>query len=498
MYDVVLYGATGFTGGFAAQYLAEHPQKPRIAFAGRNMAKVRKVRDSLVNVSKERIESIDLIEASADDKESLRRMASSAKAVINAVGPYSLLGGFDVAQAVAEAGGGYVDLTGESNVFERYAKELTPVAQQTKAVLVPSSGFDCLPFDLTTYFAVQEVKKKLGPDSNIDRVVCGYDIGGSVSGGTLASMVNKDPEALNFTRPYWLSPVQGTMTTKIINALPLPQFRKKSGAFTFLTAHNLRVVNRSWGLLQDAQSPHRYGPTFQYLEGVTRPSKLAACIASSVVRLIVWLLLHVSLFGKLLMRTVPQGTGAPMEKQLQGFLNMRTVAYGSDGRTKGLAVMKVKGDPGYLKTGAFISEVALAIALDRERLSPLGQKGGVLTPATVGADVVVERLAQYGGGISLQAADATQEDLTQLLAYRQVCGAVPRRASPGAAHCLCRPQCVQGAHSARQPRERVQRAYREHWADRGIGGRQGKSAAPRCRGQGRDQHRRSFWPAGRV
>ena len=66
-YDVVLYGATGFTGSLTAQYLAEHPQQPRVAFAGRNRSKLEKVLQQLTNVSKERVQSIDLIEASASD-----------------------------------------------------------------------------------------------------------------------------------------------------------------------------------------------------------------------------------------------------------------------------------------------------------------------------------------------------------------------------------------------------------------------------------------------
>ena len=113
-YDVVLYGATGFTGSLTEQYLAEHPQQPRVAFAGRNRSKLEKVLQQLTNVSKERVQSIDLIEASASDQASLIRMAQSAKVVMNLVGPYAELGGKDVARAAVEAGARYVDLTGEA------------------------------------------------------------------------------------------------------------------------------------------------------------------------------------------------------------------------------------------------------------------------------------------------------------------------------------------------------------------------------------------------
>ena len=145
-YDVVLYGASGFTGSLAAQYLAEHPQQPRVAFAGRNEAKIRGVMDKLTGVSKERLDSIGVIKASAEDMDSIKSMVAQASVVINMVGPYALYKGFELAQAAAEAGTGYVDLTGEGSVYQRIQRELHDVAKRTHAAIVPSSGFDCLPF----------------------------------------------------------------------------------------------------------------------------------------------------------------------------------------------------------------------------------------------------------------------------------------------------------------------------------------------------------------
>ncbi|WFD00176.1 hypothetical protein MYAM1_002923 [Malassezia yamatoensis] len=415
-YDVVVYGATGFTGKLVAQYLATHPQQPKVAFAGRNASKLQDVKRELVDVSKDRLESIDLMEASASDKASLQRMARSAKVVINMVGPYSLLGGFDVAKAVAEAGTGYVDLTGETDVFAHLARELHGQAKQTGAVIIPSAGFDCVPFDIGTYFAAQEIKKKLGPDAEIDHVLVGYLVKGSVSGGTLASAVNmaNEPEVLKYTQPYWLSPVQGTQKLQSYFTRYLPQF-DKYGSYTLFTPHNTRVVNRSWGLLEDARTSNRYGATFKYLEGFVAPNRVAAIVISNVMRTVAWLLLHVSMFGVLLNKLVPQGTGGSMEKQLQGFGNVRTLAYARDGTTKALSVFRVKGDPGYLKTATFIAEAALTIALDKDRLSPLGKQGGVLTTATFGAEAYRDRLTKYAG-VTIESADVTHADAKSTLA----------------------------------------------------------------------------------
>ena len=124
-YDVVVYGASGFTGSIVAQYLATHPQAPSFALAGRNPDRLRAVAQGLTGIEKNRLESIGFIEANSENEDSLRAMAQQAGAVINMVGPYSLYNGFGVARAAAEAGAGYVDLTGESFVYHRMVKELS-------------------------------------------------------------------------------------------------------------------------------------------------------------------------------------------------------------------------------------------------------------------------------------------------------------------------------------------------------------------------------------
>lgn len=405
-YDVVLYGATGFTGSLVAQYLAEHPQAPKVAFAGRNAQKLRNVRDKLTGVSKERIESIGLMEASAGDEASLRRLAESAHVVINTVGPFGLLGGFEVARAVAEVGGGYVDLTGESDVYHKDVEHLHALAQKTGAVLVPSSGFDSLPFDLSTYLAVQEVKKVLGADAEVAKVLVGYHIEGSMSGGTLASGVAMadHPFAQRYAEPYWLSPVRGTHEAHAYKWRDLPQFGQV-GSFTAFTPHNTRVVYRSWGLLQEAQTAQQYGRDFAYEEAETCSSRLSASLISTKFQMFPCIL-KVPGFGKLAMRVLPQGTGPSLETQLKGCAVLRTLAYAADGKTQCLSTFSVKGDPGYLKTAAFLSESALTLAWERSQYTPMAQRGGVLTPATAAPDALCARLAQYGG-VTLGAQDVT-------------------------------------------------------------------------------------------
>lgn len=394
-YDVVLYGATGFTGSMAAQYLAAHPQAPRLALAGRNEAKVRRVIEGLRGVSYERLQSIGVLTASSEDYASLQAIAAAGNVLINMVGPYALYGGFEVAKAATEAGTGYVDLTGESTVYQRIAQELHAAAQKTHAVIVPSSGFDSLPFDVSTYMAVQATRAAAGGTADIDYALCGFLVKGSVSGGTVASLVEQAQTAdVGFKNPYLLGPTTGTQKAEVVKSRLLPQFRKY-GAYTLFTPHNTGIVNRTWGLLEQAQQADRFGARFRYLEGFVMPSFTAAYVMSCVMLVFAWLVSHVALVGRLINKAVPQGSGPSMEQQLQGSCNIRTLAVSTDGRTRGLATFKVKGDPGYLKTAAFISETALTIALEKPRLSPLARQGGVLTPAAMGGEVLAERLRQY-------------------------------------------------------------------------------------------------------
>lgn len=412
-YDVVLYGATGYTGKFAAQYLAAHPQQPKIAFAGRNEAKIRGVIEQLTNVSAERVQSIGVIQATSEDIESLKRMARSTKAIINMVGPYAKYGGYDVAKAAAEAGIGYVDLTGESSLYKRVANDLHSLAKSTKAMIVPSSGFDSLPFDLTTYLAVQELRKATGGNADVDYALCGYHVHGSMSGGTIASAVTEAKVAdLGFTDAYQLGPMRGTQKAEVVRSRYLPQF-KRYGAYTLFTSHNTGIVNRSWGLLQEAHDEHGYGSSFKYIEGYVTGSYIGAWLVSCMMLLFAYLLRHHAWFGEMITKKVPQGTGGSMEQQLQGFGNIRTLAVARDGHTKALATFHVKGDPGYLKTAAFISETALTLALEKSRLSPLAQAGGVLTPATAGGEVLAERLSRYSEVHILTKDVSTSSDVSQ-------------------------------------------------------------------------------------
>src|SRR6478735_5511796 len=183
-YDLVLFGATGFTGGLTADYLAAHaPATMRWALVGRNRAKLDAVAARLATAAPEGPKP-DVVVADAADQEAMRGVAESTRVVITTVGPYALYGGPLVA-ASAAAGTDYVDLTGEPEFVDRTWVEHHAEAERTGARIVHCCGFDPIPHDLGAYFTVQQLPE------GVPLQVNGYvRSDASFSGGTYHSAIN--------------------------------------------------------------------------------------------------------------------------------------------------------------------------------------------------------------------------------------------------------------------------------------------------------------------
>lgn len=182
-YDIVLYGATGYTGRLVAEYLNAAygvGRDVKWAMAGRSEAKLKEIRDLIGAPA-----SLPLIVADSDNAASLAAMAKQAKVVISTVGPYQLYGNGLVA-ACAETGTDYVDLTGESHWIAQMMAAHDAAAKKSGARLVFSCGFDSIPFDGGVFFVQQAAKQKYGSAAPRVRGRVRSIVGGA-SGGTLAS-----------------------------------------------------------------------------------------------------------------------------------------------------------------------------------------------------------------------------------------------------------------------------------------------------------------------
>src|SRR5262245_53568729 len=182
-FDIVVYGATGFTGQLIAEYLAAHYKNDsglKWAMAGRSKDKLASVRDAIGAPV-----DAPLIVADASDPASLKAMVGQAKLVISTVGPYQLYGEGLVAACV-EAGTDYLDLCGEPIWMRQMIDKYEAAAKASGARIVFSCGFDSVPFELGTFFVQEEAKRVFG--SMAPRVKGRVrDMRGTLSGGTAAS-----------------------------------------------------------------------------------------------------------------------------------------------------------------------------------------------------------------------------------------------------------------------------------------------------------------------
>src|SRR3979490_2709849 len=183
-FDIIVYGATGFTGPPVAQYFGAHytgKEDPKWAMAGRSREKLAAVRDAIGAPT-----DTPLIVADAGDPASLKAMVGQTKSVIGTVGPYQLYGSDLVAACVA-AGIDYFDLSGEPVWMRQMIDAHEATAKSTGARIMFSCGFDSLPFELGVFCAQEEAQKVFGaPAARVKGRVRGMTF--TASGGTAASM----------------------------------------------------------------------------------------------------------------------------------------------------------------------------------------------------------------------------------------------------------------------------------------------------------------------
>jgi len=176
-YDVVLLGASGFTGALTAEYLRKNaPEGLRWAVAGRNKSKLEQFGE-------------DILYADVTDPKSLRELAESTKVVATTVGPYVQYGEPLVA-ACAEAGTGYLDLTGEPEFLDRMYVRHHERATQTGARIIHACGFDSIPYDLGVQYTVEQLPQNV--PIKVDGLL---RAGGRPSGGTFHTAITA------FSRP---------------------------------------------------------------------------------------------------------------------------------------------------------------------------------------------------------------------------------------------------------------------------------------------------------
>jgi short subunit dehydrogenase-like uncharacterized protein len=377
-YDVVIYGATGFTGRLVADYMQQqYGRSVNWAMAGRSAAKLASVRDE-VGVAAE----TPLVVADAADPASIRAMVADAKCVISTVGPYQLYGS-DLVAACAELGTDYVDLSGEPGWMHEMIAAHHAAAVKSGARIVHSCGFDSIPFDLGVYFLQQAARQQLGgPVPRVRGRV--RTMQGEFSGGTAASLnatvtaVGENPALLQVLgNPFALADGFSGPTQPADNKPYEDEVVGQWVAPFIMATINTKNIHRSNALLG-----HAYGEDFQYDEmmmtGPGAKGKAMAEIVASV--------------NPLVGDNVPQpGEGPSKESREAGHYDVLFVGTAADGREIRAAVTGDM-DPGYGSTSKMIAESALCLVQDCANLA-----GGIYTPAPAMGDKLIKRLVANAG-----------------------------------------------------------------------------------------------------
>ncbi|MFU8872962.1 saccharopine dehydrogenase family protein [Micromonospora sp. SL4-19] len=377
-YDLVLLGATGFTGGLTAEYLARHaPHGLRWALAGRNPGKLAAVRERLAGIDPALAE-LPLLTADVTDSAALRAVAERARVVATTVGPY-IHHGEPVVAACAAAGTDYVDITGEPEFVDLMYVRHHAEAARTGARLVHACGFDSIPHDLGVWFTVKQLPSA-GPVT-----VDGYvRAGGRFSAGTYHSALTAFSRTGETNRAAQArKAVEPRPEGRRVRAVPgkIGRARELGTWAVPLPTIDPQIVRRS------AAARPEYGPDFRYrhFAAVKRlPTILAAGVGlAGLVGLVKLPPTRRWLLGRL-----SSGQGPSAEQRAKSWFRVRFV--GTAGGRRVLTEV-AGGDPGYDETAKMLAESALCLAFD-----DLPPTAGQVTTVTAMGDALLDRLTRAG------------------------------------------------------------------------------------------------------
>lgn len=377
-FDIIIYGATGFTGRLVAEYLTHHykgrDDAPRWAMAARSAEKLAEVRD-LIGAPAD----TQFVLANSDDSASLDAMAARAKVIISTVGPYQLYGA-ELVAACVKAGSAYADLCGEPGWMREMIDQHQAAAQASGARITFSCGFDSIPFDLGVHFLQSEAIKRIGsPATRVKGRVRAMQ--GGASGGTIASLtetlkaVARNPKlGLLLKSSFALTPdFEGPRQPSGL----IPEHDSATGrwAAPFIMAPiNTKNVHRTNYLLD-----HRWGRDFVYDEMIlTSIGDAGKAMAEALTKS--------SAFGG---SSLKPGEGPSKEDRENGHYDIVFFGETADGQH---IRASVQGDldPGYGSTSRMITEAAMA-------LLHKGGAGGIWTPGALLGDDLIARLTTEAG-----------------------------------------------------------------------------------------------------
>ena len=413
-FDIILWGATGYTGQLVADYLAQNADSSvRWAIAGRNQEKLEKLRASLA------LPDLPILLGDSQDQASLEAIVAQTRVIISTVGPYALYGTPLVAACVAQ-GVSYCDLTGEALWMRQNIDTFQAQAEETGARIVHCCGYDSIPSDLGTLVLQEHAKAVYGRYCH-DVQYISWAASGGFSGGTVASMLNmveetKDDKAKAklLANPYNLVPEREPDWSQADQADARfdEALQVWTGPFV-MASINSRVVRRSNALLG-----WPYGEDFRYNESMKMPNRAAAIGFSAGYKAGMGAMMIPGVRDMVADKALPApGEGPSVETREKGYFKSKLVGKVwvepvetpvtepvetpvtepvETPVTEPVEVTLIGEvgdnlDPGYGSTAKMLSQAALCLAFD-----DIPQRGGILTPASAMGLTLVNRLRQAG------------------------------------------------------------------------------------------------------
>ncbi len=378
-FDVVVFGATGFTGGLVAEYLARSGARgARWAIAGRSETKLGRVRERCRAISGQ---APEMLIADVADPESLRRMAAHAHVVLSTVGPFARYGE-PVVEACVDARSDYVDITGEPAWVATMIRRFDRPARDSGTRLVPCCGFDSIPHDLGAQFAVEQL-----PSNQAITVRAVVRASGGISVGTGSSTLDAFAD---------VDETAGAVRTIVESAELLG---KRSVELLPMAVHREMQVD-AWGVplptidpaivLRSARMLDTYGPSFRYghFARVERFASVVGGVAG--VGALVALARNPAIREQLRTLRAP-GEGPTEEQRRRGSFEVDFLAESQSGKRARVRV--AGGEPGYHETSKMVAESALCLALDR---ADTPSRHGVLTTAVAMGATLRAHLVRAG------------------------------------------------------------------------------------------------------
>ena len=387
-YDIIIWGASGFTGRLVAEYLYKNYNSKDLkwAIAGRDNQKLISIRKTFLN------DEVPIVLADSFDETSLNKMTQRANVICSTVGPYAKYGSLLVKSCIKNKTH-YCDLAGEAQWIRKMIDLYHEEAIRNQVKIVNSCGYDSIPSDMGVYFINKNLSKK---NLTIKMRVTGTK--GGYSGGTYASMQNIIKEASSdrdvrksLTNPYGLNPVgeQSGHDKRDLSSVVYDK-KIKSWIAPFLMAGiNTKIVRRS-----NALSNYNYGKDFKYDEAVMTGKGIKGQLAGIMLSIPLILLAAKpgSILNKIFSFFVPKpGQGPDKKERESGYFSSKFFVFDEHSNS---SIFKVTGDrdPGYGSTSKMLAESAVCLAKDN-----LDNTFGIITPSYAMGNNILERLVSNAG-----------------------------------------------------------------------------------------------------